>query len=81
MLVLIYATMGGAPMRARPIGAIFEEGHALTKFPKIFYICTMTFKEILRNCKQKIIDGKINNNNKTRKIQKEKTTDTLKEQK
>lgn len=74
-------TIGGAPMRARPIGAIFEEAYALTKFPKIFYICIMTFKEILRNCKQKIIDGKINNNNKDRKLESKKTTDTRKEQK
>tara|TARA_E500000318_G_C3394270_1_gene147205 strand:- start:178 stop:402 length:225 start_codon:yes stop_codon:yes gene_type:complete len=72
--------MGGAPMRARPIGAIFEEGHALTKFPKIFYICTMTFKEILRNCKQKIIDGKISRSGKNGNTQEKKTTGTRKEQ-
>ena len=78
--------MGGCPLRAKPTGAIFEEVCTLTNFPKIFfvlffiYICAMTFKEILRNCKQLIETKDAKLIYKTRNTKEKTTGSTLKKQ-
>ena len=78
--------MGGCPLRAKPTGAIFEEVCTLTNFAKIFfvlffiYICAMTFKEILRNCKQLIETKDAKLIYKTRNTKEKTTRSTLKEQ-
>jgi hypothetical protein len=77
---------GGVPRAPRPIGATLWGGLRTQKFPKnffyfIFYIYLhMTFKEILRNCKRKLIDGDKKYIYKSRHTEEKKTRDTCKKQ-